>query len=304
MRKRKPIKPATLRNWESHLKVHILPSLQNILLPDVTNKTVKEFVATLKLSPKSIRNVVQVVKMVKASAIDEDGNELYPTKWNHDFIDMPQVNPREQHQPTFAADQIEKIIKHGNRRVQMFAILWAASGLRAGELLGLEVKHFNGSSLSIEQEVWSGIIQAPKTVNALRTIELHPSVAKLLKDFIGKRTTGYIFPSSAGTPFHQSNFLRREFHPVLKAAGIPQAGFHGFRRYRNTFLRNGARCPSGLLKYWMGHADKDMSDLYDKVREDPKFRRAEAKRMGVGFEVPKKLKADTKSDRIVVRRVV
>lgn len=29
----------------------------------------------------------------------------------------------------------------------------------------------------------------------------------------------------------------------------------------------------------MSHADEDMSDLYDKVRDDPKFRRAEAKRM-------------------------
>jgi integrase len=145
----------------------------------------------------------------------------------------------------------------------------------------------------------------PRALNALRTVELHPSVAKLLKNFIGPRTSGYIFPSSTGTPVHQSNFLRREFHPVLKAAGIPRAGFHGFRRYRNTFLRNVARCPSGLLKFWMGHADKDMSDLYDKVREDPTFRRAEARRMGVGFEVPKSLKtAKAKSDRFVVRRVV
>ena len=47
-----------------------------------------------------------------------------------------------------------------------------------------------------------------------------------------------------------------------------------------------------------------MSDLYDKVREDPKFRRAEAKRMGVGFVVPKKLKAANEADRFVVRRVV
>jgi hypothetical protein len=41
--------------------------------------------------------------------------------------------------------------------------------------------------------------------------------------------------------------------------------------------------------------------LYDKVSEDPKFRRAETKRMGVGFEVPKSLKtAKAKSDKFVV----
>jgi integrase len=304
-RQRRPIKPATLKNWKSHLKVHILPRLQNVLLPDITNKVVKDFVATLKLSPKSIRNVVQVIKMVKASAIDDDGNELYPTKWNHDFIDMPHVNPRAQHQPSFSAEQIEKIIKGGDRRMQMLIVLSAATGLRAGELFGLEVKHFDGLSITVEQEAWSGIIQAPKTVNAERTIELHPTVAKLLKTYIGVRKTGYIFPSGSGKPVHQSNFLRREFHPVLKAAGIPKAGFHGFRRYRNTFLRNVARCPDGLLKYWLGHADKGMSDLYDKVREDVKFRRAGAKKMGVGFAVPKSLKAaKTKPDRIVVHRVV
>lgn len=48
-----------------------------------------------------------------------------------------------------------------------------------------------------------------------------------------------------------------------------------------------------MLKYWMGHADKDMSDLYDRVRDDPRFWCAEAKTMGVGFGVPKKLKAET-----------
>jgi hypothetical protein len=48
-----------------------------------------------------------------------------------------------------------------------------------------------------------------------------------------------------------------------------------------------------------------MSDLYDKVREDGDFRRAEAKRMGVGFAIPKSLKAaKTKADKFVVRRVV
>src|SRR5450755_3460073 len=43
---------------------------------------------------------------------------------------------------------------------------------------------------------------------------------------------------------------------------------HAFRRFRNTYLRNYAECPEGLYKYWMGHAGKDMSDLYDKIKED------------------------------------
>jgi hypothetical protein len=52
-----------------------------------------------------------------------------------------------------------------------------------------------------------------------------------------------------------------------------------------------------------------MSDVYDRVREDAKFRLAEAKKAGTGFKVPKRLKstavkAKTKSDKNVVRLVV
>jgi hypothetical protein len=52
-----------------------------------------------------------------------------------------------------------------------------------------------------------------------------------------------------------------------------------------------------------------MSGLYDKVREDAKFRLVEARKMGVGFKAPKQLKPavvkpKAKSDKNVVRLVV
>ena len=36
----------------------------------------------------------------------------------------------------------------------------------------------------------------------------------------------------------------------------------------------------------VGHAGKDMSDLYDKIKEDIQFRREWAERSGFGFELP------------------
>jgi len=55
----------------------------------------------------------------------------------------------------------------------------------------------------------------------------------------------------------------------------------------------------------MGHSGRDVSDLYDQVREDPRFRKAQARKMGVGFKVPTKLKTEeAKQRKFVVRRVV
>jgi integrase len=290
-RKRRPIKPSTLCNWESILLNHLLPALGSTPLSSVDNRAMKVLVEGLvhkRLSPQTIKNVVQVAKLVKASAVDENGNELYPTKWNHEFIDLPEVDETKQRKPSFFGEQVTKIVKAANGRLQMACVLLAGSGIRAGELLALETRHFDGSSIKVEQDVWGGKVQDPKTPNARRTIDLHPDVAELLKQFIGDRTAGFIFKTSTGKPLTQTNLLKRELHPILATLEIPKRGFHSFRRFRNTHLRNSV-CPDGLLKFWMGHASKDMSDRYDRVRDDVVFRKEVAARMGTGFEIPKTL---------------
>jgi integrase len=115
--------------------------------------------------------------------------------------------------------------------------LLAASGLRAGELLGLEVRHFDGTSVRVEQEIWKGQVCEPKTPNARRVVDLHPDVSTLLQQFIGSRTKGYLFRTKNGYPMNQRN-LARSLYSVLDDLEIPRCGFHSFRRYRNTFLRN------------------------------------------------------------------
>ena len=290
-RKRKPMKLSTLRNWESILDNHVLPVLGDMLLSEVENGAMKTLVEKLtekRLSPQTIKNITQVVKLVKASVVDQNGNELYPTKWNHAFIDMPVVDETKQRKPSFNGEQVAEIVKAACGRIQMAVILLAATGLRAGELLGLQVRHFDGSALKIEQEVWSGKVLPPKTPNAIRVVDLAPEAAELLKQFIGDRAAGFVFQTSSGKPVSQTNLLKREFHPLLATLQISKRGFHCFRRFRNTLLRKSA-CPDGLLKFWMGHAGRDMTDRYDRVREDVEFRKDVARAMGCGFELPKVL---------------
>ncbi len=146
--------------------------------------------------------------------------------------------------------------------------------------------------MTVSQSVWGGNnkVGTPKTQNAYRVVDLHPDVATLLKQFIGTRTSGFVFQTSSRKPITQTNLLRRELHPLLDELEIGRRGFHAFRRFRNTFLRQ-SHCPDGVLKFWLGHSGKDMSDLYDRSREDLQYRRDVAKSLGVGFEVPKALVA-------------
>jgi integrase len=289
-RKRKPMKPVTLVNWQSYLDNHILAVLGSQPIAEVNNASMKKLVEVLVgkgLSPSSIRNICLVVKLVKAGAVDENGDELNPMKWNAEFIDAPVVDARKQHTPSLTREEVTRILAAIEDEMKMLFVLDAATGLRAGELLGLEIRHFDGRSIKIDQSVWRSDAQAPKTPNAHRIVDLHPDVAKLLSDFVGDRNSGYIFCTSRGKPLGQSNILRRGLHPVLAKLGIRKCGFHAFRRFRNTYLRNYTSCPNGLRKFWLGWSGEDMSDHYDKIREDAAFRREVAERVGIGFDLPK-----------------
>jgi integrase len=234
--------------------------------------------------------------MVVASVVDEQtGEEMYPRKWNPILIDAPVVDKKKQKTPIFSGEIVTGIISKCPERYRTLFALCAASGLRMGEALGIDIKDVSpdGSVIKIRQKAWKGQIHDYlKTINGEREVDLHSSVAKLVKKYVGIRQSGLLFCTRTGKQLSQSNILRRGLHPTLKElkwqdseSGIKQAGSHAFRRFRNTYLRNHTLTPDGVIKFWMGHAGENMSDLYDKIRQDMQFRREVVEKAGLGFEI-------------------
>lgn len=298
-RKRKPIANSTLDLWDGCLRNWLNPQIGNLPLSEINNAVLKTVVAKMSeggLSPKTIENYTQAVKMVVASAVDKEGEEIYPRKWNNKFVDMPLVEKAKQNTPCFSLEVMSGLAVWKKERERMVFILCGAAGLRIGEALGLEIdKHISPDflTISIEQKARHCKIEKRlKTMSASRQVDLHPAIASILIKFAGKRKTGFLFCSRNGKPLGSSCILRRHLHPALKQLGFinpftgtHKAGHHAFRRFRNTHLRNRTECPEGIRNYWMGHADESMSDLYDKIKEDVEFRRKWAKKCGFGFEL-------------------
>ena len=146
-RKRKPVAPATIETWESALDNWVNPNLGDMPLDCVNNTAMKQIVAKMiagGLAPKSISNYTQIVKMVVASAVDENGEELYPRKWNHQFIDLPVVKKQEQQRPSFTGDVVTEIIAATKReKYRVLFVLCAAAGLRIGEALGIDIQNIS-----------------------------------------------------------------------------------------------------------------------------------------------------------------
>lgn len=120
--------------------------------------------------------------------------------------------------------------------------------------------------------------------NGVRPVDLPHDLAQKLRQFIGVRRTGYIFQAENGSALHQSNLLRRRLHTILKGLGIEKQGFHGFRRYRITWLRK-QRVAEDLVRLWAGHSSQSVPDGYVKVSDDEGFRRSAVEQAGLGFRL-------------------
>jgi integrase len=294
-RKRKPIAPATVESWQGCLDGWILPNLGDVPLATVGNLALKGLVEKMVeagLSPKTVNTYSQVVKSVVASAVNEEGEQLFPRKWNHEFVDMPVVDKSKQNTPHFTSEVIAGILKSSKGYKQMFCALLGGTGLRAGEAIGLEIdKHISGDfrTLYIRQKVRRTKLELfLKTDAGRRDVDLCPALATLLKAYVGDRTSGFLFQNRKRNFLSQTNLLRRGLHPALGKLKQPKAGFHAFRRYRLTWLRKN-RVHADLERFWMGHENETVGDGYSKMKEDVAFRLEQAETVGLGFALPPKI---------------
>jgi integrase len=282
VRKRKPVKPHTVQTWKAALK-RLCEQIGDIPLSAIRNRAVRDHVVRPMsedgFAPKTISNDVGLIKMVVASAINDDGEELYPVKWDHNFMDLPDIG--EQKTPTFSEAEVDQIIVSANDEHAVLYALLAGAGLRIGEALALKVEDVTGSTLRINKSLWNGILQSPKTINGKREVDIHSSLAVVLHSRIGNRTSGFVFSNR-----HTSNLLRKSLHPILAKIGHEPCGFHAFRRFRITRLRKEIPEKESMIRFWIGHANKSVTDGYDFVRQDREYRRLTAEQAGLGFTPP------------------
>jgi hypothetical protein len=126
-----------------------------------------------------------------------------------------------------------------------------------------------------------------KSDSAIRDVDLVPTLAALVKGYIGARTSGFLFETSGGLPMSPRNITRDSLHPILREMGRESAGIHTFRRFRESILQM-SEARTLLIDFWMGHANGEMSGRYGKqLLDNVQWRRECAAKVGLGFALPK-----------------
>lgn len=279
-RKRRPAKPATLSTLRSYVRAHVT-RIGHQEVVAFNNAQMRDFVAHLaakNLAPKTILEVSNALRQIVASVVDANGDEVFPRKWNSEFIDAPVVE--KQKQPTVTAERIEQGIAKASEADAALYVLLASSGLRIGEALALRIgpsetsSYFSDAAVTVHTSLWRRREQDPKTISAFRTVEIAGPAANRIAEF-AKDRSGFLFGN--GLPPSESAFRDR-----LDKIGV--RGFHAFRRWRTTWLRKN-RVQEDLIRFWCGHSEKSVTDGYSKLSEDVDYRREVAEKVGIGFNL-------------------
>jgi integrase len=265
-RKRKPIRATTVPTIQAALDKWILPEVGHLPLYETAKyPAMKALVAKMNaggLSAQTVNSYFRIAAAIVESADDAEGSPLYPRNRDANKLDLPMVETSKQRRPSIIAETMAEFAGVKNPKYRMLVILAASTGCRIGELLGLEIKDLLDDFTTvriIQQARGKKLTPELKTANSVRFVDICPEIAALLREFLGARTSGLVFPNRTGKPLNPSNIRNRVIHLLLKTKGLPLGGNHIFRRFRMTWLRENS-VPPDIERFWLGHANRTVGD--------------------------------------------
>jgi len=175
-------------------------------------------------------------------------------------------------------EEVERYVNALDPRERVIALLALFVGLRPGEILALQRRHMSGdcTSARIEQRLYHGDIDTPKTHNSTRTVAIPPKTAMCLKEWmelVPEEPEAWIFASeNPKTPIRRDNLWARHMKPMLDTVGLTWATFQVLRR-THASLGHDAGIDPKVAADQRGHAIGVAIDVYTKAALS---RRAEA----------------------------
>ena len=257
------LSPKTYERYKGMLRLRILPYLGNMyidkiqpmqlmyLYQELSNCTYSRGKSMHKLSSKTILEHHRLLHSMFQQAVYwqmityNPASRVKPPKSRR-----PNINFYDDAQ-TIA---LIKALEGEELKFRVIILLTIFTGLRRGEVLGLEWQdiNFKNSSVTVRQssQYVSSIgiyTKDPKTETSNRTISIPISITKLLKQYkvkqleqkikVGNKwnNTNYLFVQWDGKPMHPDT-ITKWFRRFLQDKNLPHITFHGLRHTHATLL--------------------------------------------------------------------
>ncbi|MBT2401267.1 site-specific integrase [Streptomyces sp. ISL-100] len=266
-------RPSTAASVRQRLETHVYPSIGDRPIAQIRPSEMQAWIKgrSSVLAPVSLRNTYAIIVTVMRSAVLDGVIRSSPC----DGVKLPSRRRAEVVPPSDVA--VRALIEAApTMRERALVLLAAASGMRQGELFGLEVGHidFLRREVRVQQQLVcvtgkgaEGVyLGPPKTHEATRTVPLAKAAVEAVAMYLAhcpavevevwdrrdsrrpvQRKARLLFPNAAGRPFQRSPWARTwsaivgEANAALEAAGsgvrVPAGTtLHDLRHYYASLL--------------------------------------------------------------------
>lgn len=253
-----PHRQSTAEQVARNFRVHVYPVLGDRQLRHLRPSDVQAWVTSM--AQTSAPATVALVHQQFAAALMAAEHDRVIGRSPARRTKLPRRPKREVIPPT--VEQVEAIADRMPDRYRTLVLLAAGSGLRLGEVLGLQVDRidFLRRTVRVDQQLLRTCeLGPPKTSSSVRTVP----VAQIVLDEVAAHLAqfpavdGLVFTSAMDTPIKQSNlgamWRRAVGRTSSETTGLEAIRFHDLRHFYASALIS-AGCSVKAVQKALGHA--------------------------------------------------
>lgn len=184
------------------------------------------------------------------------------------LIFTPRECPRPNINP-MSIEEVQRLFGVLETRERLIARLAVIAGMRPGEIFALKWKRLEAQYADIQQRIYRGDIDSPKSFYSVRWAALSDGLLAAVQEWrdqaVDPSPDAWVFPSEKfTTPIRKDNCWRRGFAPRLKEAGLSGVNFQVMRRTHSCLLKELDVDPQ-IRAEQMGHTVDVNENVYTRT---------------------------------------
>ncbi len=226
-------KASTAGTTENRMRFHLMGEFEEVKLCDLTLNVLQAFLS--RKSATHSRSIVAHLRWDLRSVFKLAIAEGYAERDPTGALFTPKRAAASDDR-SMKKEEVESMIGVLDRRERVVAHLAIFAGIRPGEILAMQRRHASADcrQVTIDQRLYRGLIDTPKTDSSNRCVAIPSKTAALLlewMDCVGPEPEAWVFASeNPANPMWRDNMWCRLMKPRLKAIGLEWANFQVMRR--------------------------------------------------------------------------
>lgn len=244
------------------LKAYALPAFGDRKVSDITKAEILEFRSNLAKDPlrkggqlkaSTVNKTITPVRMILNEAA-----ERYD--FTSPFRGVKSLKVQRVDVEPFTLEEVNLFLKHVRKDFQAYYTVRFFTGMRTGEIDGLQWKYvdFERRQILVRETIVNGKLTYTKTDGSQREIYMSQPVYNALQ--AQHKITGhtqFVFCNRNGNPLEHNNVTKRVWHPTLAFLGLRQRPPYQTRHTAATLWLAAGESPEWIARQ-MGHTTTEM----------------------------------------------